>query len=148
MIIYILYVGLRELIIWVIQRQSRGRSYRIMIVNQITAFLVVYLSIIPIGTAVLKVQAGSPLFVMYLSLLSSVFLVFLNLYWFFPSKGDQSLLRPAKILRILAIDFVCTFPVPFFFGFGITPALFLLSWAFQLFIITPLSWLIYQLQKG
>ena len=147
MLIYILYAGLRELIIWVIQWQIRGRSYRIMILNQITAFLVVYLSIIPIGTAVLKVQAGSPLFVMYLSLLSSVFLVFLNLYWFFPSKGEQNLLKPAKILRLLAITFVCTFPVPFFFGFGITPALFLFFWAFQLFIITPLSWLVYQLQK-
>jgi two-component system LytT family sensor kinase len=147
MALYGLYACIREVIISYIGRTGGKRAYRIMITNQVTTFLALYLLLIPIGPGILKIQAGSPLYVMSISLLSSVFLFFLNQYWFFPSKEEYSFLKAGVIFRLLIITFVCTFPVPFFFGFGVSLPFFLLSWAFQLFVVTPVSWLFYQQQK-
>jgi len=145
--LYGLYACVREVIIHFAERPEKRRSFRIMIINQVTLFLVVYLLLIPAGAEIWKIQPGSPLYVMYFSLPSAVFLLFLNLYWFFPSKSKDSFLKAGFIIRLLTLTFVCTFPLPFFFGFGVSLPLFLLSWAFQLIIVTPVSWLLYQYRK-
>jgi two-component system, LytTR family, sensor kinase len=107
----------------------------------------IYLLAIPIGMNIPSIHAGDPLYVFYFGLLSSVFLVFLHLYWFFPEKGETPFFRLAVIVRLLVITFVCTFPVPLFFGFGVNPPFFFLSWAFQLVLVTPISWFFYQRTK-
>jgi two-component system LytT family sensor kinase len=147
MALYGLYVCVREVIIHFIERPGGRRAFRVMIINQVTLFLLVYLLFIPVDAELLKIEPGGPLYVMYCSLPSAVFLLFLNIYWFFPSKGRQPFLRTGFVLRLFIITFVCTFPVPFFFGFGVSLPWFLLSWTFELIIVTPFSWLLYQQQK-
>jgi two-component system, LytTR family, sensor kinase len=147
LVIFLVFLFAREGLMAIVGRNGPRRSFRVTIANQATAFLMIYLLAIPIGMNIPSIHAGDPLYVFYFGLLSSVFLVFLHLYWFFPEKGETPFFRLAVIVRLLVITFVCTFPVPLFFGFGVNPPFFFLSWAFQLVLVTPISWFFYQRTK-
>ena len=144
---FMICLFLREAFIALIERKGPRRPFRVMIANQVTGFLMIYLLGIPIGMGLLPVQEGGPLYVIYFALFSSVLLVFLNLYWLFPSKGDLPFSLPALVAGLLGSTFICTFPLPVFFGFGTSLPYFFLSWAFQLVIVTPVAWFFYQQGK-
>lgn len=145
--IYVSYGIVREVIIRFIERQDERRSFRVMILNQVTMFLALYVFLFPVGLVLFGVRFGGPLFALWGAMPSIVTLILVNIYWLFPRYGSQSFFNKALLLRLLIITFICTFPVPIFFGFKAIPPFFFLSWLFQLGIVTPLSWLFFNLGK-
>ncbi|HXB43579.1 MAG TPA: sensor histidine kinase, partial [Puia sp.] len=147
--LYGVYVCVREVIIHFIKRPDGRKGYRIIICNQITLYLVEYLSV-PVFLASFNFISSYIFFVSYFSLVPALLLVFMsNIYWLFPWKGEWPFFSMRVLLRLLSSTFLFTFPFAFFLAegrLGFMSALFIL-WAVQLFIITPVSWLVYQQKK-
>ncbi|MES1219966.1 MAG: histidine kinase, partial [Bacteroidota bacterium] len=148
LVIYGLYACAREVIIHFIERPGSRRSLRILICNQVTTFLTNYL-LFPVFILTFHLVhehdagIGNFLFVI------SVFLVFMsNTYWLFPLKGEGSFFRRQIIVRLLLSTFIYT--VPFIAPFDLPGRLLfilLILWGIQLFITTPITWVVYQIRK-
>jgi hypothetical protein len=146
-LLYVLYAFVREIIIGVIEMPGGKNVYRTLICNRVTAFLVIYISI-PFFTAAFRLVHDSELIIFYYSFVIPVFiLVMANIYWLFPGKGQNGFFSFYFLTRLLAVTFSCSIlsllspfhaePGFAYFGFLV----------FQLWIVTPLSWLFYQQQK-
>jgi len=147
MALYGLYIFLRETIINLIEKPGRRREFRILICNEITLFLVIFL-LIPFFTVVFHLNHEHVLAQVYFSFVIPVFIVFMsNTYWLFPLKGENSFFNMRIIIRILLSTFIYTFPFVFLhFHKGFTGT-FLFIWIIELFIVTPITWLFYQRRK-
>ncbi|HLK28879.1 MAG TPA: histidine kinase [Puia sp.] len=144
--IYGLYVCIREIIINFVGRPGNRRDYRAMICNQITTFLIIYLSV-PILLESFHLIHESPFYTVYFSIVLPVFLMAIsNMYWIFPIKGNESFLKPAIVFRLLLSASIFSIPIMFFIHEGFAPALVLYI-SVLLFIITPITWLVYQKRK-
>lgn len=145
--VFAIYVFIREAIIYFIQKSGSRKAYFTLICNQVTAFSVIYITV-PFFAAVFRLVHDGQLISAYFSLGVPVFLAYIvNTYWLFPLKKDQSFLAPYFLLRLLLSTFLCSVPFIFFplhEGVGLAFLSFLLA---QLFIVTPVTWLIYQLHK-
>ena len=145
--LYAIYAGVREAAIYFIDTSGKIRAYLTLIINQVTVFLVVYITI-PFVAAVFHLVHGGDIITMYFSFVLPVFLVFIsNTYWLFPLKGEQSFFTAPVMLRLLVSTFLCSTPfllTPFHEGFIFN---FPVCWAIQVLIVTPLTWLLYQLRK-
>jgi two-component system LytT family sensor kinase len=147
-VLYAVYVCAREVIIHFIELPGSRRVYRILISNQVSLFLVIYLSVafFIVSFSFVNIVLFS---IVYFCCIPPVLLVFLsNLYWLFPLKGDHSIFSSQVITRLLVSTFLYTIPFVFFIR---APAFFipalLFCWAIQLLIVTPISWLVYQQRK-
>ena len=69
-----------------------------------------------------------------------------NVYWLFPMKCNGSFFRKEIITRLLSTSFIYAAPLIIIVNEH-GPLAFLYSWALQLFIVTPLTWLYYQYYK-
>jgi len=69
-----------------------------------------------------------------------------NVYWLFPMKGSGSFFSARMMTRLLSTSFVYGAPLIVFVHEAI-PVAFLFSWAVQLFIMTPITWWYYQINK-
>jgi two-component system, LytTR family, sensor kinase len=141
------YLSVRERIIYLIERPGNRRAFRILIANQFTFFLVLILSV-PIILSAFGVINERPL-KLYFGIIPSVALLFLvELYWIFPQKGSGTFLRLPILARLVAAVIICSLPFLMFLASQeMHPMVIVLGWAFQLFIITPLTWLYFQQQK-
>jgi hypothetical protein len=144
--IYGLYVCLRETIINFIERPDNRKGYRILICNQITLVTIEYL-LVPFFLISFHFVWSYKFYLAYFLMVPSLLLMFMsNLYWLLPFKKENSFLYWPVLIRLLLTAFLCSLPLLFFahvmylFGF-----VFCLS--VQLFIITPMSWLVYQQKK-
>jgi len=149
MAFYGLYICVREIIINFIERQSNRRDYRVLICNQITLFLIQYISI-PIFLASFNFISAYVVFVPYFALVPSLLLVFMsNIYWLFPWKKEKLFFSSPLLLRLLLSTLLFTFPFAIFLAEGSVTFIsaFLILWTVQLLIITPISWLVYQQKK-
>jgi len=141
---YFLYACLRQLMIRYIERPGERRSYHIMIANQVTGFLVIF-SLILLLLFAYKSSSGENMASHYIAFVLPGFLLFMmNSYWLFPSKGKDSFFNPPLILRLAVWSFVLALPFSFS---GPNKGAFLYIWAWQLLIVTPISWLLYQQRK-
>jgi two-component system LytT family sensor kinase len=139
---YMIWVSFREALIAILERKGERRDYRIMIANQVTGFLAIY-AVLPIVNIGMMPAIGGIWFAFYASLFPSAFLVFINLYWLFPLKGERPFLHRKVLAGLLLSSFLCVFPVLLFSVFA-----FLLSWVFLLLIVIPFSWLLYRRQAA
>ncbi len=156
-LVYSIYISIRETVIYLIEKNTTGRSYRILIINRITACLVFYITV-PFFITILYSLFGknnSPLVtsfsaVIYFGVVPSAFFVYLsNTYWLFPFKGSRTFFDTQVILRLLLSTFAITFPFIFLLAFLQKQGLenFFIYWAVQLLIVTPVSWVLYESQK-
>ncbi len=149
LIVFISLLALaREIILRYFERPGSGKAYWILIINQLTAFAMIYFLIIYVLSA-LKFE--NVYFHVFISVVPPVLLAFMsNIYWLFPWKGNLPVLSYRVLLRLLLSTFICTFP---FFAIKDTDLphdqfiLFLYCWVGQLFITTPISWLVYRQRK-
>jgi hypothetical protein len=145
--LYALYVFVREVIIHFIEISERKRAYRTLICNQVTAFLIPYI-LIPFIVASFPLTHNGDLISAYFTFILPVFLVFMsNTYWIFPLTGNWPFFSGYVMGRLLVSTFICTLPAvitPFHEGFGTR---LLANWAIQLFVITPITWLLFQQRK-
>lgn len=135
--------GLREFICWLIGRPGGRREFRILITNNITPLFFIYLLVLIVL---------NPLhedFLLYFGCITPVFLVYLfTTFWVFPFKGDASFLHAPVLKRILFITFICSILSKFYFKHEKAMLFYSMYWAFLLFAVVPLSWLLYQQRKN
>lgn len=145
--LYGLYIFFRETIINLIEKPGRRRDFRILICNEITLFLVIFL-LIPFFTVVFHLNHEHVLAQVYFSFVIPAFLVFMsNTYWLFPLKGENSFFSLRIITRLLVSTFIYTFPLVFLHFPEKFTSTFLTIWIIQLFCVTPITWLFYQRRK-
>lgn len=144
--LYGLYIFIREMIIRFIER-SRQREFNISVCNKATTFLLIIFCTIAVFLLVFNMEGKQEVFASYVLVISAVFAMFIsNVYWLFPMKGDNSFFSSKIITRLLSTSFVYAIPLIVLINEH-GPATFLYSWALQLFVITPLTWLYYHFNK-
>jgi two-component system LytT family sensor kinase len=148
LVLYFLYAGLRQLMIRFFDRPDDRRLYRIIITNQVTGFLTVLSSILVI-LSVIESTSRTNIAVYFLSFALPGFVLFMtNTYWLFPLKGKNSFLNLPLIVRLLICSVVLILPFSLIvLDFGSPSTVFLYLWAWQLLVVTPASWLLYQQRK-
>lgn len=144
--IYLIYACLREYIIGRIKKSTR-RNYLSLIANQIALIFIIYI-VIPFFAATFELIKDDFFYTIYVLFLSPTLLVYLtNTYWIFP--GTDS--KPWLNVRTISVIFLSTFIYTFFFSWlphhSFSVPLWLTIWAVQLFVITPVTWLLYELRK-
>ncbi len=144
--IYALYVCLREIVINFIESAGNRRDYRVMICNQMTTFFAIYF-VVPIFLKSFGLFKEGFVLVGYFTIVLPVFLIVMsNMYWLLPKKGDKSFLNPAILFRLLLSSFLFSIPFLFFVHEGFAFAL-IFCMSVLLFIITPITWLLYGRRK-
>jgi two-component system, LytTR family, sensor kinase len=143
---YGLYVCVREIGINFIESPGNRRDYRVMICNQMTAFFAIYF-VVPIFLKSFGLFGGGVFLVGYFTIILPIFFIVMsNMYWLLPKKGDKSFLNPAIFFRLLLSAFLYSIPFLFFVHEGFVFAL-VFCMSILLFIITPITWLLYGRRK-
>jgi two-component system, LytTR family, sensor kinase len=148
-ILFTALASLRELIIWFIERSNVKREFRVLIANNTTPIIIIYLLIL------LFTDPIHESFRIYFACLTPIFLLYIYLtFWLFPLSWKDSFAGRFKIqihvpaiIRLLLSTYIATLPLIFGFDNDERPFPFLAYWAFLLFIVTPLIWLLYQQRK-
>ena len=144
--LYAFYVFVREFIITHVEKSESRRGYRIMICNQISFFLM-QLFLVPVFLTSFNLVHDSRFSIAFFSLAIPLFLVVIsNTFWLFPLKRERSFLNRRILVRLLTTTFLFTLPILFPFHTNIV-SVFIIGWAVQLFIVTPISWLAFQQKK-
>ncbi|MET0466370.1 MAG: histidine kinase [Chitinophagaceae bacterium] len=130
--------GLREIFCWLIRRPSGKSDFRVMVTNNITPLIFLYLLVM------ILVNPLHDEFLLYLGCVTPVFLVYIfTTFWIFPFKGDASFFFRSVLLRLLLATFSLSLFAVLFFQGDDPLFFFFVYWAFLLFAVTPLSWLLY-----
>ena len=146
LILYFLYVLLREAIIHFLERPGSIRSFRILICNQVTVFMVYYIAL-PVFLISFNIIQDYAFYPPYYWVSLSLFSMYMsNLYWLFPMVNPRFFFAKKIIFRLLISSFFCSLPMLLIIHENSIVALFY-GWVFLLFIMTPLTWLVYQQQK-
>jgi hypothetical protein len=149
-LLYLLYVIVREIIINRLESPNGRRDFRVLICNELTLFLT-ELILLPVFLRSFKLDEGHGFFIPYFSLVIPLFLTFMsNTYWLFPLKGTKPFLSKPILIRLL-LSTLC-YTLPFIFLLSLTPYVFigrafLVCWLSQIFILTPITWQTYQHKK-
>lgn len=133
--------GMRELVIWLIDKPDAKREFRVMVTNNTTPLVFVYFSIL------FLINPIHNDFRTFFSCVTPILFLYIYLtFWLFPLKGEASFLKGPILLRLLGTTFILTLPFIFMYWHN---DLFqvLILWVFLLLIVTPLSWLLYQQRK-
>ncbi|MDJ1495107.1 histidine kinase [Cytophagaceae bacterium DM2B3-1] len=143
--IYLAYVAIREFCIHFITTTSRRSSYYILVTNQITGSFIIFLCV-PFFLAVFHLVGDTPFFEVYFAFIPPCIITYLyTTYWLFPLKGQRSFLHSSVIFRLL---FILLPPLIFTFvaveHYNPFIGLFWINVGLQLFIVTPVSWVLYQ----
>ncbi len=146
MIFYFLYLLLREGVINFIEGSDNRRAFRTLICNQVTVCMVYYI-VLPVFSISFNFIHDHDFYPAYFLVTPALFLMYMsNMYWLFPMTNSNSFFRKKTIFRLLLSSFLFSFPMVVLKPETLAIAFFY-GWAFQLFISTPLTWLLYQQQK-
>ncbi|MBZ5857255.1 sensor histidine kinase [Flavihumibacter profundi] len=134
---------LRELAISRIERDGPQKDYRILMANNITLIISIYLIII---------SFINPLHITFIRLLftgiAGLLFYIYTTFWLFPFKADRKFRSKPVLTRLLLAAFCCSIPFWFVFdGDDERLAMFLRTWGAFVFIVTPIFWVLYQLRK-
>jgi two-component system LytT family sensor kinase len=141
--VYLIYALFREIAI----RYVEKKSYRVLIVNQTTFFMVVFFTL-PFFDSIFNLINTPAYYSYYFAFTLPVALVFTtNIYWLFPLKGDKPFLRWQFIGPLLFSSFIYTLLCSVFLAEEWSLLTVLGCWAVQVLAITPVSWLDYQQRK-
>ncbi len=144
--IYLIFACLREYLILLIQKSAK-KEYRILVANQIALSIVVYL-IIPFFTLVFIGGENEIFFIIYFSIITpALFVSLTNIFLIFPLSDSKPLLNIRTIVLIVAFSLFYTFLCLLIFRRFAPLPLFITSWLAQLLMVSPISWLVYSIQK-
>ena len=151
---YAIWLCFRELTIQYLERPSVNRSYRILIANQAGIAVIVYAGLLFLFVSLRQFshsfELGKGMWTAYFFFIPpGIILYFINTYWLFPFKDKKSFLSRPVITRLTGVVTLIIIPFWFlhFIGTHDVVVFLLLSWFFHLWIITPLSWLVYTQRK-
>ncbi|HTI10470.1 MAG TPA: histidine kinase [Puia sp.] len=148
-VVYVFYAALREASIHRLEKNDGRRAFRLLIANQVSGFLVVYVSIAYFFYS-FYIARDYGFYAFYFGVLAPILLVIVcNLYWIFPLKGERSIFKRPVFGKLLSSTLICTAPFTLIVNPRFSPLIpmILFGWIFQLVITTPLSWLIYRLRR-
>jgi len=139
------YVAIREVGIQMLET-SKQYAYNISVCNKVTAFVFALIAVhFTLDTFELFQQRNE--FAKYIFVASGMFAIFIsNVYWLFPLKGNDSFFSSKVLIRLLSTSFVYAVPLTVLVHEH-GPLAMLYSWALQLFIITPLTWIYFTYNK-
>jgi len=144
---YIAYALVREIIIYAIEKEKSRASYYILICNQITPSLVIFLAL-PVFVSVFGLVTNGVYYRYYFAFVLPDLLVFnTNIYVLFPRNGDKSFFKWQFAGPLLFTTFVYTIFFSIFLGPNWSWAMILFFWAAQVLVITPISWIDYRQRK-
>ncbi len=144
--LYLIFACLREYLILLIQKSAK-KEYRILVANQIALAIVVYL-IIPFFTLTFISGDNQIFFIIYFSIITpALFVSLTNIFLIFPLSDSKPLLNIRTIVLTIAFSLFYTFLCLLLFRRFAPLPLFITSWIAQLLMVTPISWLIYTMQK-
>jgi len=140
--LFVALAGIRELVIWLIERPGVKRAFRVMVINNLTPLLLVYF-LIPSFIDPLHAQ-----FMDYLAWTTPVLALYIyDTFWLFPFTERYSWRQRPVLLRLS----ISTFAGALFYAIvysGRDKLIgFLMYWLFLLAVVTLLVWLLYQQRK-
>lgn len=142
---YLFCQFIREYVIGVIKR-SKQKAYNIAVCNKVTVFVFTIFAVHFFLTTFEFFRERDE-FAKYIFVVSGMFAIFVsNVYWLFPLKGDDSFFSSRILVRLLSTSFVYAVPLTVLVHEN-GPFAMLYSWALQLFIVTPLTWVYFTYNK-
>ncbi|MBC6613367.1 histidine kinase [Hymenobacter sp. BT507] len=142
------YVGLREAVLYWVEQPGPRRTYRVVVTNQMTALVTVYVCLGRLLGAFNLVSEESLL--VYLFIIPPMAGLYLSTtYWLLP-RATPPILRtaPAFLLRLFALSFLWTLPFALLLTRFVFHENFLLvllgGWIGQVVVTLPMSWFLYQ----
>ncbi|MFT3946374.1 MAG: histidine kinase [Agriterribacter sp.] len=149
-ICYGAYAYIRELLIKSIPKDNGNRLFRIMLINNITATALAYISgfFLLINFGLLRNDGIAIFYVFFL--LPTIIICFINIYRLFPRQQKNAIPFKKVIQQLLIAPIVLSLSGWMLFSFSrneSSPAILFFLLAILLLISTPISWLFYALQK-
>ncbi len=146
--VYGTYACIREYVAYRIENSGPKSNYRILIANQIAAFLCIFL-LLPALVSSFNIIKDEAFYHAYFVFIPTVILVYLsNTYWLFPRFANTPGVSFKFIWRLVISTLFYAFP---FLGFlprlGIGIGMWPINWLIQLFIVTPIIWMLYLQRK-
>jgi two-component system, LytTR family, sensor kinase len=136
------FAGVREFIIWLINRPGATREFRVLIINNVTPLLFIYF-LIPFFTNPVHAR-----FMDYLAFATPVPAVYIYLtFWLFPFSEKHTWRQVPVLLRLFISTLSGALFSAIFFSGGQKLFEFSIYWLFLLLIISPLTWLLYQQRR-
>jgi sensor histidine kinase YesM len=143
------YLSIREYIIYKIEHSKTERPFQTLVINQMSLLFVIYI-VLPAVSLTFNLISNNFIYTVYFVFVSPTILVYLTLtYWVFLSVKAK-LFNFSFILRLVLITFLFTFLYPLWgvaTHIGSNRDLWLISWAVQLLVVSPLTWLLFQQHK-
>lgn len=146
--VYGIYACIREFVIYRIKNAGPKSNYQILIANQISASLCIFL-LLPNLASTFHIINDDGIYRAYFVFIPSViFVYFSNTYWLFPRFANTPGISFQFIWRLTISTFFYSIPFVLFPGrVGVTPNMLLVYWIIQLIVITPVTWMLYQQRK-
>ena len=145
--VYIAYLFFREVTINYFEKLSTRKAYYILVLNQTTLTLVVFI-LIPIFASTFKLVTESSYYSGYFAIGLPVLAVFItNTYWLYPQKDERSFFNWHFLGPLLFFSFIYALFFSMSFGSGWSIGMVLFSWTVQLAFTSPVSWYSYQQRK-
>ncbi|MFT3747307.1 MAG: histidine kinase [Agriterribacter sp.] len=149
-ICYGIYAYIRELLIKSISKENGNRLFRVMLVNNITATAFAYISgfFLLLNFGLLRNDGWAIFYVFFV--LPAIIICFINIYWIFPRQHKNTFSFKKVIPQLFIAPVVLSLSGWILFSLGSndsSPVILFFLLAVLLFIATPLSWLLYALQK-
>jgi hypothetical protein len=148
-LIYLGYAVLREYVVFKLENASNQRNYRILICNQVSMILSIYI-FAPICLHIFQIINESSFYSDYFIFATSCIpIYFINTYVIFDQLEDAPKRVLPGLLKLLIATMGFSFPFALWFisGGGTLLNTWVSNWAFQLFVFTPITWFIYVQQK-
>lgn len=148
LLVYGIYACIREFIVYRIKNSGPKSTYRILIANQLSASLCIFL-LLPNLVSTFHIINDDGIYRAYFVFIPSViFVYFSNTYWLFPRFANASGNAFQLIWRLAISTFFYAIPIVLFPNRGgATPDMLLVNWIIQLVVVTPVTWMLYQQRK-
>jgi two-component system, LytTR family, sensor kinase len=144
--LYFLYLVFRERSMHFIEASGTRRNFRVLITNQVTICILYYIAL-PVFTKSFNIIHEDSFFPAYYLTVPGLFGMYMsNTYWLFPKIELYPFFSREIISRLLITAFLFSLPLLIIIHEGLPPAL-VFALGFQLFITTPLTWVLYQQRR-
>jgi two-component system LytT family sensor kinase len=147
-LIYGIYAGTREYLVYRIENSGDSSNYRILIANQIAASLFLFF-LLPVVVSTLPVIIDDSIYRDYFVFVPPfIFVYFSNTYWLFPRFSNAPWFSISFSWRLAVSTLLYSFPpLGFLIPASVSPVVWPINWLFQLLVFTPVTWMLYQQQK-
>ncbi|MFC4213024.1 sensor histidine kinase [Pedobacter lithocola] len=145
---YGVYATLRELIIHFIENYGSKRNYRVLIANQISYSLCIFLLLPALVFSLNLIKEDVNYGAYFVFIPSAIIIYSTNIYWLFPRFLNTPSNNVRLFLALIISTFFLSFPwLGFLFHLGINLSVWPINCLIQFFLVTPITWIIYQQKK-